>query len=269
MQRIESTQNKRFKTIRSLNTKKYRAELSLFIAEGLKVVATAMENDWTPKYLVLAPDAQDNEFCRKVVRWAEGKGALCLETPQSLLNLLSTSENPPNIIGVFEQQWLPAERAAPSGGQLWLALEEIRDAGNLGTIIRTMDAVGGAGIILVGDCCDPYSTRSVRATMGAIFSVPLARIGKEAFREKMKSWPGEKIGTHLSGAVDFRRLYHRPVLLVMGTEGHGLSPDAAALCDHLVKIPMAGKSDSLNLSIATALMLFEVNREQLGRVGSI
>lgn len=267
MQRIESTQNKRFKTIRSLNTKKYRSELSLFIAEGLKVVATAMENDWTPKYLVMTPDAQANDFCRTVVRWAEDKGAVCLETPPALLALLSTAENPPDIIGVFEQKWMPVEKAAPAGDQLWLALEEIRDAGNLGTIIRTVDAVGGAGIILAGEHCDPYSTKAVRATMGAIFSVPLVRMDKETFREKVKSWPGEKVGTHLAGAVDFRRTYRRPVLLVMGTEGHGLSREIAGLCDQLVKIPMVGKSDSLNLSIATALMLFEINRERLGRLG--
>jgi TrmH family RNA methyltransferase len=268
MQRIESTQNQRFKTIRSLNTKKYRSELGLFLAEGLKVVATAMENNWTPKYLVVSPEVQANDFCRTVVRWAEDRGALCLEAPQSMVDLLSTSENASNIVGVFEQKWMPAADAVPAGDQLWLALEEIRDAGNLGTIIRTVDAVGGAGIILAGDCCDPYSTRSVRATMGAIFSVPLVRMDKDAFREKMKSWQGEKIGTHLAGAVDFRRAYRRPVLLVMGTEGHGLSAEAAAACDQLVKIPMVGKSDSLNLSIATALMLFEINRDRLGRRGS-
>ncbi len=267
MQRIESTQNKRFKTIRSLNTKKYRSELSLFLAEGLKVVATAMENEWTPKYLVVTPEAQANDFCRTVLQWAEKRGALCLEAPQSMVDLLSTSENASNIVGVFEQRWVPAEKTAPDGDQVWLALEEIRDAGNLGTIIRTMDAVGGAGIILAGDCCDAYSTKTVRATMGAIFSVPLARMTKEAFHEKLKAWPGEKVGTHLAGAVDFRRSYKRPVLLVMGTEGHGLSADAAALCDRLVKIPMVGKSDSLNLSIATALMLFEINRGNLGRLG--
>ncbi|MBX7200423.1 MAG: RNA methyltransferase [Rhodospirillaceae bacterium] len=266
MQRIESTQNKRFKTIRSLNTKKYRSELSLFIAEGLKVVATAMENGWAPKYLVMTPDAQANDFCRKVVQWGEERGAMCLETPPALLALLSTAENPPDIIGVFEQKWMPPEQAIPGDHQLWLALEEIRDAGNLGTIIRTVDAVGGAGIILAGDCCDAYSTRTVRATMGAIFSVPLVRMDKQAFHEKLKAWPGEKVGTHLAGAVDFRRAYRRPVLLVMGTEGHGLSPEVTAICDQLVKIPMVGKSDSLNLSIATALMLFEINREQLGRL---
>ena len=145
-----------------------------------------------------------------------------------------------------------------------MALEGIRDPGNLGTIIRTVDAVGAGGVVLVGNCCDPYSREAVRATMGSIFNVPLVRMSQERFLAWVAGWPGDIVGTHLSGREDFRAApYRAPTLLVMGSEGPGLSPALAAACTRLVKIPMAGRLDSLNLAVATALMLYEIRKDRL------
>jgi TrmH family RNA methyltransferase len=142
--------------------------------------------------------------------------------------------------------------------------EGIRDPGNLGTIIRTVEAVGAKGILLVGASCDPYSRECVRATMGSIFNVPLVRMDAENFRTWLSGWPGDVVGTHLSAKEDFRALSYRgPVLLLMGSEGPGLSDPLAAACSKLVKIPMAGRLDSLNLAVATALVLYEVRRPRL------
>jgi TrmH family RNA methyltransferase len=145
-----------------------------------------------------------------------------------------------------------------------VALEAIRDPGNLGTIIRTADAVGASGVTLVGSSCDPYSREAVRASMGSIFNVPLVRLSQESFLALAAAWKGDVVGTHLSGREDFRAVpYRAPALLAMGSEGPGLSPELAGACSRLVKIPMAGRLDSLNLAVATALMLYEIRKGSL------
>jgi TrmH family RNA methyltransferase len=155
-----------------------------------------------------------------------------------------------------------AEQVAQEG--LWVALEAIRDPGNLGTIIRTADAVAAGGVILVGNSCDPYSREAVRASMGSIFNVPLVRMNAERAVGLAGAWKGDVVGTHLSAREDFRVVrYRAPTLLMMGSEGPGLSPALAAACSRLVKIPMAGRLDSLNLAVATALMLYEIRKDRL------
>jgi len=145
-----------------------------------------------------------------------------------------------------------------------VALEAIRDPGNLGTIIRTADGVGANGVILIGTSCDPYAREAVRASMGSIFNVAIVRMRHERFLAWARAWEGDKIGTYLAAHEDFRAMvYREPTLLVMGSEGPGLSPAVAAACSRLVKIPMAGSLDSLNLAVATALMLYEIRRDRL------
>ena len=118
--------------------------------------------------------------------------------------------------------------------------------------------------MLIGTSCDPYSREAVRASMGSIFAVPLVRIDREAFLEWRRNWPGEVVGTHLSAAEDFRAISYRgPTLLLMGSEGPGLSPALTTACDRLVKIPMAGQLDSLNLAVATALTLYQIRGPHL------
>jgi TrmH family RNA methyltransferase len=140
----------------------------------------------------------------------------------------------------------------------------VRDPGNLGTILRTVDAVGAAGVILIGNCCDPTSREAIRATMGSIFAVPLVRASREQFLAWRAGWPGEVVGTHLEAKEDFRKAaYTAPVLLIMGSEGPGLSESLTRSCTKLVKIPMAGKLDSLNLAVATALTLYQLRGAHL------
>src|SRR5690606_42054985 len=162
-------------------------------------------------------------IARELVSWALASGAEVLEVSEPVLTKLASKENPQSMLGVFHQRWgkLPH---APSEGDVWLALEEVRDRGNLGTNIRTADAVGAEGVILIGNCCDPYSREAVRATMGSIFAVPLVKVSREEFLDWRPSWRGDVVGTHLEAREDFRTArYERPVLLVMGSEGPGLS----------------------------------------------
>ena len=262
---ITSLQNDSIKLIRSLEMRKARRETGLFVAEGASLLITARDNGWRPRTLVLGPEAIGSAAMRELAPWALAARADRLEVTAPVLAKLAAKENPQSVIGVFEQRWAAApDLAQTPRDALWLALEEVRDPGNLGTIIRTADAAGAAGIILVGNTCDPYSHEAVRASMGSIFAMPLVRLDAEALIALARSWRGDVVGTHLSGRTDFRAAgYATPTLLVMGNEGAGLSDRVSGACGRLVRIPMAGRLDSLNLAVATALMLYEIRRPLL------
>ena len=265
---VTSLQNERVKLIRSLEMRKARRETGLFAAEGASILVTAREMGFAPRMLVAlagAATGAGGAIHRGLVEWAMQSGADVLDVSAAVLAKLAAKDNPQTMLGVFEQRWhdLPAASSIRHA-DTWLALEEVRDPGNLGTIIRTVDAVGGAGLILVGACCDPYSRECVRATMGSIFAVPLVRAEREAFLAWRDGWPGDVAGTHLDAEEDFRRAGLRdPVLLVMGSEGPGLSEEMARACSRLVRIPMAGRLDSLNLAVATALTLYQIRGRHL------
>jgi TrmH family RNA methyltransferase len=256
---ITSLQNDRVKLIRSLEMRKARKESGLFVAEGTSIMISAREAGWTPRMLVYRSDACEG-IAKGLIDWALNAGSELLEVSEAVLTKIAAKDNPQSLIGVFAQRWSePPAAASLPPTDTWLALEEIRDPGNLGTIVRTVDAVGARGIILVGTTCDPFAHECIRATMGSIFSVPVVRMQREAFLAWRSAWPGEVVGTHLSAREDFRSVAYRgPSLLVMGSEGPGLSTGLAAACDRLVRIPMAGKLDSLNLAVATALTLYQM-----------
>jgi RNA methyltransferase, TrmH family len=262
---ITSLQNDRVKFIRALEMRKARKESGLFVAEGASVLVSARDAGWKPRMLAFLAGSATSGIHRQLVDWAASSGAECLEVSQAVLGKLAARDNPQTMLGVFEQRWSEEPRTDNvAEDSVWLVLESIRDPGNLGTIIRTVDAVSASGVILVGTSCDPYSREAVRATMGSIFSVPVVRLEPERFIAWASRWRGEVVGTHLAAEQDFRtEPYRLPVLLLMGSEGGGLSPQLAQACSRLVKIPMAGRLDSLNLAVATGLMLYELQRSRL------
>ena len=257
---ITSLHNDRVKFIRALEMRKTRRESGFFVAEGVSILITAAEQNIHPETLVVHAGSANSGPASDLVASALRRGSEVLDVSQAVLEKLSGKDNPQTMLGVFRQTWaeLPAP-ATVATDSTWLALEEVRDPGNLGTIIRTADAVGAAGVVLVGTCCDAHSRECIRATMGSIFAVPLVRLTHAAFAERLATWPGDTIGTHLAATDDFRRVaYRAPTLLVMGGEGPGLSDAAAKACSRLVKIPMAGRLDSLNLAVATALAVYQI-----------
>jgi TrmH family RNA methyltransferase len=218
-----------------------------------------------PRILAVLSGAIESDTAIGLLAWAEAAGAECLEVSRAVLAKIAAKDNPQTMLGVFEQRWgsIPAAASLPVGS-LWVALEAVRDPGNLGTIIRTANAVGADGIILIGHTVDPYARESVRATMGSVFNVPLVRLTGEEFLTWVSRHPGDVIGTHLEAREDFRAArYRAPAVLLMGSEGPGLSAELARACSRLVKIPMSGKLDSLNLAVATGLMLYEIRRDRL------
>lgn len=267
---VTSLANPIVKDIKALSLKKHRDADKRFLAEGLKLVTDALDGGWPVHVLVHAKSMAGEPHLQAVAAKARARGALILEVSEKVLGSISRRDNPQMVLGVFGQRWTQLSAIRPAAGDVWVALDRVRDPGNLGTIIRTVDAVGARGVILVGETTDPWSIEAVRATMGSIFAVPLARASEEAFLEWRKSWPGMVAGTHLEGAVDYRKPDYssRPVLLLMGNEQQGLTPALAKACDTLCLIPQAGKADSLNLAVATGVMLFEVRRHALELAGS-
>lgn len=262
---ITSLTNDRVKAIRALEMRKVRKETGLFVAEGTSLLVTARDHGFVPETLVYKAGSAQSGIARGLVQWALKEGVEVLEVSEAVLGKLASKDNPQTVLGVFKQHFTPppdveqVDKAAT-----WLALEEVRDPGNLGTIIRTADAAGVAGIILAGTCCDPFALECVRATMGSVFAVPLVKMERVALIDLMKSWPGDTVATDLDAAVDFRTApYRAPELIVMGSEGPGLSQEASRAASLCVKIPMAGDLDSLNLAIATALTLYQVRGPRL------
>ncbi|MCH9764689.1 MAG: RNA methyltransferase [Alphaproteobacteria bacterium] len=263
---ITSLQNERIKAVRALEMRKERKATGLFVAEGASVMMMGEEHDIAPELVVrLTNNPDEPKRTQAFCTWAMERGADVLEVTARVLGKLAHKDNPQSLLGVYRQRWakLPPLSACKDT-DLWLALEGVRDPGNLGTIIRTADAVGAAGIILIGTCCDAYTRESVRATMGSIFSVPLVRVSQQEFIAWCKSWPGDVVATHLDGSEDFRNVTYRgPVLLMMGSEGPGLTEALVAEASKVVRIPMNGTLDSLNLAVATALTLYEIRRPHL------
>lgn len=257
---ITSLTNDRVKAIRALEMRKVRKETGQFVAEGASLLVTARDNGFVPVTLLYQTGTAESGVAKGLVTWALKEGAEVLEVSEQVLAKLASKDNPQTLIGVFAQSFAPPPvNARPEPHETWLALEEVRDPGNLGTIIRTCDAVGVSGVILAGTCCDPYSLECVRASMGSIFAVPIVKLGHEDFLSLLAGWAGDVVATGLDATDDFRAITYRgPHLAVMGSEGPGLSAQAAAAATRRVKIPMSGRLDSLNLAIATALTLYQI-----------
>lgn len=262
---VTSLANPIVKDIKALALKKFRDEQRAFMAEGLKLVIDALDLGWSIRTLVFAKAGLGNPMVEKAAARTVAAGGLVLEVGEKVLSAITRRDNPQMVVGVFDQRYLPLNEIRPTGDDVWVTLDRVRDPGNLGTVIRTIDAVGAKGLILVGETTDPFSLETVRATMGSVFAVPVAKATTEQFLKWRKGFPGLVAGTHLKGAVDYRSVEFsgRPVLLLMGNEQQGLPDDLAAACDRLLRIPQAGRADSLNLAVATGVMLYEVRRAAL------
>ncbi len=257
---ITSLSNYRIKTIRSLSQRKYRSELKLFLAEGMRVCREALNNNWSFKYLLYDKSfiykPQINDLINEVLL----KGGDVVGVTPNILKKISHKDNPQNILGVIEQKWsnLPLNL----NKDIFVALESIRDPGNLGTVIRTMDAVGARECILLGGCTDPFSYESVRASMGAIFNVNITKVNLDDFIEWKIKNKVSLIGTALKNASDYTKTkWDLPFVLVAGNEQKGLSEMILSYCDQIIKIPMFGSSDSLNLAVSTGVALYESIRK--------
>jgi TrmH family RNA methyltransferase len=253
--RIESLQNPLVKELRSLRERRNRAESPAFIAEGASMMGAALDAGWVPDLVAHDASAPLRPLLDRAA--VAGSSDEVIVT-REILAKITGRDNPPPLIGRFEEPIRQIEALDPTTSPRWLMLEGVRDPGNLGNSLRSADAVGAGGVILVGDCCDPFAVETVRATTGSIFSVPVYRATLEAAHELIARWPGASVAAMPRDGVAYDAVdYRTPSLLVIGGESDGLSPSLTSACGAMARIPMIGRTESLNLATAAALMLYE------------
>ena len=260
---ISSRSNPAIKAIRALAGRKQREQCGLFFVDGLHLVGAAVQQRAEIETCVVAPDLLTSAFGVDLVRTLAQHGAQVVDVTADVFHSLAAKEHAQGIGVVARQRWQSLARARPEAGQCWVALDTVHYPGNLGTILRTCDAVGAAGVILLGNTTDPYDPAAVRASLGAIFSQRLARASFAEFAAWRRQHQLAVVGTSPAAALDYQAIsYQAPLVLLMGSEPRGLAREQQALCDLVVHIPMVGHSDSLNLAVATGLMLYEVFNQQ-------
>lgn len=256
---ITAFSNSTVKLLRALRDKKARRAEGLFLAEGLRILEEAREAGRLPEIIAFADEGARHPLARQIIAETEAAGGDAIRTTDDILTKMSGKDNAPLVIGAFRQPSLALADIDRSASDLWIVAQALRDPGNLGTILRTGDAVGAGGLILIDECADPFAVEGVRASMGAIFTQQLSQARWPDFLAWLRSGEGQLVGTSLKATSDYLEAsYERPCFLLIGNEQQGLPADYEAECDLLVKIPMAGKADSLNAAIAAAVMAFQV-----------
>ena len=257
---ITSASNPLIKTLKSLHLKKGRAETGWFLAEGARLAVEAAELQVWPEVLVFSPAALQRERVRALIADTERRNVRVIETTESVLAQISKRDNPQTVLGAYKQRLAALEEI---NGDPIVALEGVRDPGNLGTILRTADSVGAGGVVLLGESCDPFSVEAVRASMGSLFAVKLARASFDELMSYKRVRGVHMMGLSLKGAAqDGDAPPPAKVIVLMGNEQSGLPAHMEDACDTLVKLPMRGRADSLNLAVATAVVLYDLWRRR-------
>jgi TrmH family RNA methyltransferase len=256
---ISSLGNANIKRIRSLRQRKERERSGLFFVEGIRPVTEAIQAGVALESLIAAPELLVSPFARQIVAEQQQAGTPYLEVTAAVFQSLSSRDGPQGIAAVARQQWELLERVRLRDELCRVALVDVQDPGNLGTILRTCDAVGSGGVILLDQTTDPYDPAALRASMGAVFALHLTRASFAEFAEWKRQHGYPVVGTSDSATHDYQAIaYQLPPVLLMGSERQGLAPEQRAICDTMVSIPMVGRSDSLNLAVATGVMLYEL-----------
>lgn len=231
------------------------------MAEGGRLVHQGLDCGWKPGYLAITEEGLSRPHLNNLAARAASMGARVMEVPEALLSQISGKDNPGAVVAAFQQQNRDLSSLTPAITSLWIGLYQIRDPGNLGTILRTADCIGAAGVILIGTCCDPYSVEAVRASMGAVFDIPFATADFQTFDSWRQSTGATLVAASVNGTKrhDALAFGGRTVILI-GNEQAGLPEEIERVCDHLALIPMRAGADSLNLAQATAIMAYEAWR---------
>jgi TrmH family RNA methyltransferase len=259
VRQVTAFSNSTVKLLRSLRDKKARREEGLYLAEGLRILIEARDSGRLPEIVAFSPEGANHPLAAEIIAATEAAGGDAIETSADILSKMSGKDNPQMLLGAYRQPGTSLDRIDRSKSDLWIVAQALRDPGNIGTVLRTADAVGAGGLILVDDSADPYSVEAVRASMGAIFTQDVATARWPEFIAWLRSGEGQLVGTSLKATKDYLAAeYRKPCFLLIGNEQQGLPVDYEAECDLLVKIPMAGRADSLNAAIAAAVMAFQV-----------
>ena len=264
---IHDSQDPRFRRLRSLQSAPGRARTGLYLIEGIRHVARAVQERAPIESIFVAPNVLSNPFGQKLSRRLRQSGIPSLRLSPNLYRDLTLAAEPQGLGAVVRQQWSPLAAVRPNRDSLLLGVESIDSPGNLGTIIRTAEATGVAGIVSLGSGADPYEPAAIRASMGSLFSQRLVRCSIGELARWAKAAGMAIIGSSPSGLLDYRSFHCRwPAVLLIGSEKHGLSEQLVEACDFTIRIPMLGRGDSINAAVAAGVLLYEMfHQRRAGR----
>lgn len=260
MEMIRSRSNDKVRNARALRQRKQRAESGSFLVEGIHLVGAAAESSAQIEAIFYAPDLLKSQYALELIEGASSKGVSCYPTTAEVFASMAAKEHPQGILAVVRQSGLQLSGLTPESFSWGVACIATQDPGNLGAILRTIDAVGASGLFLLDGGVDVYHPTAVRASMGAIFRHPVVNATFKDFA----SWAAENnyqvVGTSAHGTLDYQDIsgYTKPQILLLGDERQGLTPRQVEICDLLVRIPMHGKVTSLNLAVAAGIMLYDM-----------
>ena len=255
---ITGYSNPTVKFLRSLREKKHRKAAGKFLAEGLRLLTDARETGRLPEVLVMASGRDAHPLLDALEADVLAGGGEVLEMSADLLSKVTGKDNPQAVAGVYGEFDTSLAALDRSTAKIWLVAQALRDPGNLGTMLRTGDAVGAGGLILIDDCADPCSVEAVRASMGAVFTQAIAQATWDEFLPWLRAGNGQLVAASLHDAVDYRSAaYTAPCFLLVGNESRGLPEAYELACDLRVTMPMRGRADSLNAAVAAAVLAYE------------
>ncbi len=261
---ITSLSNPLIKQARALKQKKARDESGAFLVEGILHVGQALEAGWPVDVLFHSPELLTSEFARQLLAEAAAKHIRCQQVSREVFESLAEKDNPQGLAAILRQKETSLTGLRVRKNSLFAAVVSPQDPGNVGAILRTLDAVGADGLILLEGGADPYHPSAVRASMGTLFFVPFAEASFEAFVQ----WAGKKgfllVGTSARGSLDYRQFAppEKQAVLLLGSEQKGLSDAHMAACQQLIRLPMRGRASSLNLAVAAGVLLYRLSEDR-------
>lgn len=266
MTRLTGSQNPIVKEVRSLKNKSARVEKNLYFIEGTRFTTEALKENTGICYVVLSETFASADGSEELLGQINRAQLNCYVLPDGLFDSISDTQNPQGILAVLKQEKKQLKDAVIAEGLLVIT-DAVKDPGNMGTIIRTADAAGCSGVIIPDGCVDIYNPKVLRATMGSVFHVPIYHCASVFEAMKAAKASGFLLcASQLEGAVSiYQTDLSGNIALIIGSEADGISDETARSADLLIKIPMAGRAESLNASAAAAVMMFEAMRQRESR----
>ena len=257
---IRSRSNSKVRSARSLRQRKMRDENGTFLAEGIHLAGAAMEAGVQIESIFYAPDLLKSEFGLDLIEKASANAVPCYPTSADVFTTLASKEHPQGILAVVQQSEQQLSELTPENFSWGVACVAPQDPGNVGAILRTIDAVGANGLVLLEGGVDAYHPTAVRASMGAIFRQLVARATFAEFAEWAVKLGYHIYGTSSRGSQVYREIdrYDLPMILLLGSEGQGLTEEQTGICEHMLRIPMKGGVTSLNLAVSAGVLLYDV-----------
>ena len=263
MQTISSKDNELIKHIKKLKDKKERDLSNEYIIEGIKLIQEAIQENAKIRQIIICDDCEKTESIPKDLMYEIAKQE-CIYVTNKVFDSITEVMNPQGILAIIEKQ--SKEIQIDDKQDIILALDDIQDPGNLGTILRTADSIGLTQILVSKGTADSYNPKVVRSTMGAIFRVKI--IECEDLVKTLKEIKKHKFEIVVSSLQTDNSIYdinyHKKVI-VIGNEANGVKKEIQDLADKKIKIPMLGKTESLNASVATGIILYEYVRQKLAK----